>query len=225
MSLHSFILTLLLELLSHKKKRSRLLREVKRVSSHVSFDAIRRAWSKFWGVGCRPLCPPQNQKFRIKEWWIIWRRALIHRGGRDGASGDLRRALPFIRRQRAQKRTVRELGVGSDHTRKQSKPTRSSCSTCHSTSTNRSIWGGGESFAVSDSSPCARIIFHTCEKSILNTYQSLWQGKCWFEEPTWGKCAASAECPLSKLAIWISAAVLREDKRPQKSLTLQSVSF
>lgn len=78
----------------------------------------------------------------------LWRSALIHCGGRQhrqGFSEDLRRALPFIRRKPAQKRTVRELSVGSDHTHKQSKLTRSSCSTCHSTNTNRSIRGGSHS--------------------------------------------------------------------------------
>lgn len=89
--------------------------------------------------------------FRNVNTWVmnnLWRPALIHCGGRQhrqGFSEDLRRALPFIKRKPAQKRTVRELSVGPDHTHKQSKLTRSSCSTCHSTNTNRSIWGGSHS--------------------------------------------------------------------------------
>lgn len=125
---------------------------------------------------------------------------------------DLCSALPFINRKQVQWRTVKELSVGSDHWHKQSKLTQSSYSTCHSANTNRSIWGGTHSlFKTYMRAPTLSPKAAWCKKRTLNTYQSLWQRKCLFEEPTWSKYTVSAECPLSKLAIWIfSRIVLRQ---------------
>lgn len=153
--------------------------------------------------------------------WVInnvWRPMLIHSVWETAKTQvffffflrDLCSALPFIKRSQVQWRTVRELSVGSDHWHKQSKLTQSSYSTCHSGNTNRSIWG--------ELIHCLKLIslhpHHLPEHSDVKSaclihINHSWQRKCLFEEPTWGKYTVSAECPLSKLAIWIFNRVVR----------------
>lgn len=192
--------------------------------SHISL-IVSEDWNNHSPSG--PLSP---FTFRNRKTWVmknIWRAALIHRGGRQhrqGFSEDLRHALPFIKRQRVQKGTVRELSVGSDHTHKQSKLTRSWCSTCHSTNTHRSIRGGSRSpFQTHTPAPTSSSTDRKSAYLIRISHSD--RGNADLRSRRWGKCAVSAKRPLSKLAIWIPAAGLREDKRPQKALTLQFASF
>lgn len=175
-------------------------------------NCIKRPQTTLWDVSLRRMrvCPTHSALRNLSTWVInnLWRPLLIHRAGETALdmsfSEDLCSALPFIKRKQVQWRTVRELSVGSDHWHKQSKLTQPSYSTCHSGNTNRSIWGGARSlFKTHIRAPASSSRAPWCKKCVLNTYQSLWQRKCLFEEPTWGKCAVSAECPLSKLAIWI----------------------
>lgn len=175
---------------------------------------------------------PRPQFSRSEMWIHEWRTTsedqrwstAVADERRQGLSEDRRRALPFIKRTRAQKRTVRELSVGWDHTHKQSKLTRSRYSTCHSTNTNRSIWGGSRSwFQTHIPAPASS---STDVKSAYLTHISHSdRGNADLRSRREANVPRQQSVRCQNLPFGFLPPYCGEDKRRQKALALQFVSF